>query len=127
MLDIQRQAGSGGRVAYYLKGRIDGQTSEPLYTQIVKAEGKGLKSLTLSLAGVDFVSSAGIRTVLKLTRFCKDLGATFAVAAMQPGVAKIFEIAAALPSSQVFASEKEADAYFEAMARKANNKDDGDD
>jgi len=46
---------------------------------------------------------------------------------MQPGVAKIFEIAAALPSSQVFASEKEADAYFEAMARKANNKDDGDD
>lgn len=54
-------------------------------------------------------------------------GASFAIASMQTGVAKIFEIAAALPSASVFASEAEADAYFEAMARKANRGDDEDD
>ncbi|GDY00921.1 hypothetical protein LBMAG49_02500 [Planctomycetota bacterium] len=126
MLDIKRQAVLG-KVVYHLQGRIDGQSSEPLYQQIIKAEAVAPKSLTLSLGGVDFVSSAGIRTVIKLTRWCKERGASFAIASMQTGVAKIFEIAAALPSASVFASEAEADAYFEAMARKANRGDDEDD
>ena len=125
MLDVKRQA-SFGKVVYQLKGRIDGQSAEPLYVQIAKAEGAGMKSLTLSLANVDFVSSAGIRTFIKITRFCKELGASFAVTAMQPGVAKIFEIAKALPMTSVFASDAEADAYFEAMAKKANRGGKGD-
>jgi anti-anti-sigma factor len=126
MLDTKRK-GLFGKVVYHLTGRIDSQTAEPLYVQIVEAEGSGLKSLTLNLAGVDFVSSAGLRTVIKLTRFCNGQGAVFAVSSMQPGVAKIFDIAKALPETAVFVDDAEADAYFEAMAKRANRGTDDDD
>jgi len=45
---------------------------------------------------------------------------------MQPGVAKIFDIAKALPETAVFVDDAEADAYFEAMAKRANRGTDDD-
>ena len=76
-------------------GRIDHANSEDFRNSmapfIARCTGNG-ESIVLDLAGVDYISSAGLRCFMLAEKQAKAQGGTIVVAAMQPVVKEIFEI-----------------------------------
>jgi anti-anti-sigma factor len=70
---------------------------------------------------LEYISSAGIRCILRARKVIEGRGGQVVMANAQPAVLKVFEIVKALPASQVFASQAELDAYLDMMQRRARD------
>ena len=75
------------------------------------------KHITLDMAGVNYISSMGVRVVLKTQKELKQRGGIMSMMNLQPQIKKVFEIINALPSLQVFASIEELDNYLTEMQK----------
>ena len=51
---------------------------------------EGMRHVVLDLAGVDYLSSFGLRAMLNLGKLLEPLGGELRVAALQPSVAKVY-------------------------------------
>jgi len=74
--------------------------------------------IILNMDGVKYISSAGVRVILKAKKEIKKLDGTLSFVNLQPQIKKVFEILNALGSFKVFASDKEMDTYLDAMQKK---------
>ncbi|HAA01965.1 MAG TPA: anti-sigma factor antagonist, partial [Syntrophobacteraceae bacterium] len=101
-------------------GSLESHTYEVLEKRVeyVLQEGQA-KHITLDMAGVEYISSMGVRVVLKTQKQLKQRGGTLSMMNLQPQIKKVFEIINALPSLQVFASIEELDNYLTEMQRQA--------
>ena len=72
-----------------------------------------------SSEGLEYISSAGIRSILRARKAIEGRGGRVAIVNAQAPVLKVFEIVKALPADQVFASEAELDAYLARMQQRA--------
>ena len=73
--------------------------------------------LVLDLAGLDYMSSAGIRVILKARDALRKNNGKITFMNLQPQIKKVFDIINALPSMQIFASIEELDEYLDAMQK----------
>jgi anti-anti-sigma factor len=73
-------------------GRLDGNASGPFGERIQKLIGFQRPKLLLDLAGVDFVTSAGLRVFLTLLKKVKAQNGMFALCAVQAPVREILDI-----------------------------------
>jgi anti-anti-sigma factor len=76
-------------------GRVDHGTAEELKTALaphLARCAKGQDHVVLDLAGVDYISSAGLRILMLAAKQAKAQGGFLAVAAVQPLVQEILEI-----------------------------------
>jgi anti-anti-sigma factor len=92
-------------------GRIDHANSENFrnaLTPFVERCKAGGQKLVLDLAGVDYVSSAGLRCFMLAEKQAKAQGGTIVVAGMQPVVKEIFEISRFTLVFATFATVREA-------------------
>ena len=106
-----------------LNGRLDTETYGELEAALKKlplAEARGVR---LDLAGLDYISSMGLRVIMKLVKELRAQKAVFQMVNVQPQIRKVFEIAAALPPETVFRNMQEADAYLDAMQKKVLRKE----
>ena len=93
------------------EGRIDHANSEDFRNRLgpfidrCKANGE---RMVLDLAGVDYISSAGLRSFMLAEKQAKAQGGTIVVAAMQPVVKEIFEISRFTLVFETFATVREA-------------------
>ena len=74
-----------------LSGRWDAFTAkefEALTEELVRED--GMRLVVLDLADVDYVSSFGLRSLLGLGKTLEPLGGSIHVAALRPGVEKVF-------------------------------------
>ena len=111
--------GQGGR-RVTIRGRLDSQTAPTLEDHLAPLlDSPAVTALLLDLAGLEYISSAGIRAFVKARRALERRGGGLAVANVQPAVRKVFEIVKALPSIDSFADDAELDAYLERMQRRA--------
>jgi anti-anti-sigma factor len=117
-LDIAiTEQGNGGR-RVTLRGRLDTQTAPDLDTRLEPLlAAPGVTALLFDLGELDYISSAGIRSLVKARRALDARGGGVAVARLQPAVRKVFDIVRALPSTDVFADDAEFDAYLDRMQR----------
>ena len=102
-----------------LDGRLDTETYAVLEKgaqDLLSSQARGIR---LNMAQLSYISSMGLRVILKITKELKQRKGVFQLVNMQPQIQKVMEIAAALPKEAVFSSIKEADAYFDAMQKKA--------
>ena len=99
-----------------LAGSLDSTTYAMLEKRIESLIAEGAaKVLTLDLAGLEFISSMGIRVVFKARKDLARVGGTLCLARIPPPIQKALEIIDALPSMQVFSSIQEMDAYLAKM------------
>ena len=98
-----------------LEGRLDTDTSPQLEILLNHLFRNPVRGLQFNMAGVEYVSSAGIRIVLVAMKKVKAGCGTFMMTELQAPVKKVFDIAQILPRENVFTSIAEADAYFDAM------------
>ena len=103
-----------------LKGRLDSLTAPRLDAELAPVlEAPDVKSLVFHLDRLEYISSAGIRCIMRARKTLEARGGRVAIVNAQPAVLKVFEIVKALPADQIFASQAELDAYLDAMQRRA--------
>jgi len=118
MLETKVEKQSDGQVRVSLKGRLDTQTHgqleqrlQPLLT--VK------RALVFDLAQLDYLSSLGLRVLMKTNKTLSALGGKCLLTNLQPPIRAVIDIANALPTENIFASVEEADRYLDVMQRQA--------
>jgi anti-sigma B factor antagonist len=101
-------------------GSLDSNTYGVLEKKIEYLLNDGQAQLmTLDMAGVEYISSMGVRVILKAQKALKQRGGSLTMMNLQPQIRKVFEIINALPSLQIFASIQELDNYLAEMQRQS--------
>ena len=77
-----------------------------------------VQSLVLDLAQLDYISSAGVRSIFRARKLLAARSGTLVIANAQPQVQKVFDIVKAVPLSEIFRSVEEADAYLDRIQKK---------
>ena len=105
--------------ALALSGRIDPISADRLQETLAHILASSPRAIQLNMSGVSYISSSGLGVIVSTIMRVRAHGGKFAMTELQGPVRKVFEIAAALPEEAVFASEEEADRYFDAIQLKA--------
>jgi anti-anti-sigma factor len=82
----------GGTCVVTAKGRLDGGASAVFAERIGSLISDHNPKLLIDFAGVDFVTSAGLRAVLLLLKKVKAAGGTFALCSVQDSVREVLDI-----------------------------------
>ncbi|NIZ07985.1 STAS domain-containing protein [Pseudooceanicola sp. HF7] len=90
-----------------ISGRIDGTTSAEAETAIL-ARIPSVPALVLDLQHVDYVSSAGLRVVLKGAKSARSSGARLVLAGLTPQVREVFDISGFSSVLEIHGSTPEA-------------------
>lgn len=96
----------GAKAVAILDGRLDTATAALTETRLLTMLEKG--GVIADLSEVRYVSSAGLRVLLKAAKQAKAAGASFAVVGLQPPVREVFEISGFDKIIPAFASRAEA-------------------
>jgi anti-anti-sigma factor len=99
-------------------GQIDGSTYSILEDELDMILAKNPTLIALDLAQVDYLSSAGIRIILKTKKALTAKSGKLVFMHLQPQIKKVFEIIEALPSMRVFKNINEMDDYLDRMQKK---------
>ena len=74
---IEEQTPEG--VKFIIKGRVNSENADELQTWLEKALNDGKKNIVLNMIWVEFLSSAGIRIILKAYQNAKKAGGIFGI------------------------------------------------
>jgi anti-sigma B factor antagonist len=78
---------------YKLNGRLDSNTSPALEKKLAVAIEDGATSMVIDFENLEYISSAGLRIILKTTKDLKRSEGNIVLCAMQDYVKEVFEIA----------------------------------
>jgi len=127
-LQIRIDPPAGGSQHVILSGRLDTDTFGELDARLAPLlASPQLRSLVLDFAGVEYISSAGVRSIFKARKALAPRNGKVLVVNPQPQIQKVFDIVKAVPLNEIFTSVAEADAYLDVMQRKVTQGDDADD
>jgi anti-anti-sigma factor len=101
----------------HLEGRLDNDTAKTFDEELEKALDSPVKVLVFDLAKLDYISSAGILSVLKAQKAMAARNGKTLFGYLQPGVKKVFDIVQAVDLSTVFASVEELDRYLDTIQK----------
>ncbi len=107
-----------GTFVIYPAGSLDSNTYGILEDRVDMLLKSSPKIVVFDLEQLDYISSAGLRVMLKVQKHMKNTGGKMMVVNSKPSIQKVFDIVAALPSQRVFTSVKELDDYLDAMQHK---------
>jgi anti-sigma B factor antagonist/stage II sporulation protein AA (anti-sigma F factor antagonist) len=82
----------GGAAVVKVDGRIDMSNAEAFRESLVSAVATAKRAVIVDMGGVDYISSAGLRSLMIAFRAAKADGKGFAVASLRPLVLEIFTI-----------------------------------
>jgi anti-sigma B factor antagonist len=74
-----------------LTGRLDAMTSPPVEGRLLEAV-RHAPAVVLDLSGLDYVSSAGLRILLKAAKEAKAAQSRLALAGLRSAVREVFEV-----------------------------------
>ena len=117
-LSIQQETGRPNSVTMVLAGQIDGGASAKLDQEIGTILRQGTRTIILDMAGVDFMSSAGVGVIMKAKTSLTARNGDLATIHLQPQVEKVFEIMALLPAMNVVKNTEELDEYLAKVQRR---------
>lgn len=118
-LIVRSESPSTDRSTVWLEGRLDAATFGTFddalrdITPLVDNGG----TLIIDLSALDYISSAGLRSLAQLRKQMHDRAGRTLLLNPQPQVKKVFEIVKAVPVAEVFASVAELDQYLDHMQR----------
>jgi anti-sigma B factor antagonist len=93
---------------FKLNGRLDSNTSPALEKKLVAAIENGTRNMVIDFENLDYISSAGLRIILKTTKDLKRTDGQIVLCAMQDYVREVFEIAGFDTFLPIFSTVEEA-------------------
>jgi len=82
----------GNGTVVQLQGKVDATSAPGVEQALIGVIDKGEKKLVLDCASLDFISSAGLRSLLLAVKKMKAAGGMISLAALQPHVKEVFDI-----------------------------------
>ena len=104
-----------------VSGRLDTNTAKDFDDKIASVSVQDYPVMIVDLKNLEYVSSAGVRSLFKARKRAKEADGNFLLVNPQPQVKKVFDIIKALPSQSIFASEAEMDDYLDMIQRNAKS------
>jgi anti-sigma B factor antagonist len=114
-LNVRVEDRQGLTRTMYLEGRLDSLTAPQFDTELDGVLGMPMKVLVLDLSKLDYISSAGIRSMFRAQKTMRARGGKTLIVNPQPAVKKVFEIVKAVDLKTVFASVRELDEYLDSL------------
>ena len=114
----QEDSGSDNSLRLQLIGSLDGDTATELDQYIDQHAAPSINHIIYNMAQLDYISSAGLRSIFMSLKKMQAKGGKVAVVNRQPQIVKVFDIVKAIPDLQIFASWDEMDSYLNAMQTK---------
>jgi anti-anti-sigma factor len=105
-----------------LTGSLDTATAPEFERGLMPLIDGKLRHLVFDLAGLKFITSAGLRVFGIARKRMQENGGQVAFVNMQPQIEEVFEIIKALPGLDVFSSMAEFDSYL--SGRQLRDRDD---
>ena len=100
-------------------GSIDAHTYSVLDDKMDEILQQQPDVIIFDMEFADYISSTGIRVLLKTKKALKATDGRMVFMNLQPQIQKVFDILKAIPSLKVFASIKELDKYMDVMQKAA--------
>ena len=116
---IDRRA--DGTTVLILIGRLDAETCTELERQLDQFLADRPKAVAFDLKRVEYISSAGVRLILKARNYMAKLGRRVVAANASAQVKRVFAAVQNLAVDQLFDNDAELDAYLALLQQ-----DDGD-
>jgi anti-sigma B factor antagonist len=93
-------------------GTVDALTAPDLAKILVNQIAEGHVNLIVDLIGVEFMSSAGLRTLLGAVKEARSNGGDLRIASTNPGIDKVLKMSGFHSIAKVFPSQAEAVSSF---------------
>lgn len=93
-------------------GSVDALTAAELSKVLTTQITEGRANLVVDLTGVEFMSSAGLRTLLGAVKETRSNGGDLRIASTNPGVDKVLKMSGFNNIAKVFPSQAEAVSSF---------------
>jgi anti-sigma B factor antagonist len=97
---------------FHIQGSVDTLSSEDLLQEFMVRIQTGRCRLVVDLSQVDYLSSAGLRSILTALKESHQEGGDLRLVAPQPRVAQILELAGLTPVLKTYGSIEEGVASF---------------
>jgi anti-anti-sigma factor len=117
-LSVRVEEGRQLTTTIALKGRLDNDTVAELDTRLDVVLGSAVKVVVFDLAGLEYITSAGLRSIFRTQKILNARAGRILVLNPQPPVQKVFDIVKALEAGSIFRSVAELDRYLDAMQKK---------
>ena len=95
-----------------VKGRVDSETAPELDDALTKLLQGNRNKIVLNLQGVDYMSSAGLRAVVKAYQAAKKSGGDVRLAAVSSPVEVVLRTVGMMQMLQMYPTDQEAMASF---------------
>ena len=106
-MEIQTRKEKAG-VVVSLKGRMDAVTAPEFEKNVIDLISKGEKTFVVNLGELDYISSAGLRSILTLAKKLKEREGKIVVAGLKGPVEEVFKISGFQSIFKIFDSEESA-------------------
>ena len=101
-----------------LSGRLDTETAHHLDAEAERVVSEDGMVVVLDLSNLEYISSAGLRSVFKIKKWAKATAGDFVILNPTPQVKKVFEIVKAVPIKSIFNTTEELDEYLDQVQSK---------
>lgn len=95
-----------------VRGTVDALTAPKLANVLADQVADGHVNLVVNLMQVEFMSSAGLRTLLGAVKESRSHGGDLRIASTNPGIDKVLKMSGFHTIAKVFASQDEAVSSF---------------
>ena len=116
-LDIQISEQQAGVQKVQLSGRLDTLTAPQLDSALASVL-ENADTLVFDMADLEYISSAGLRSILVANKTVKTNNGRTCILSVQPQIRKVFDVVRALPDVPVFKNDVEMDEYLDMIQRK---------
>jgi anti-anti-sigma factor len=120
-IDVSRPGPTERQVT--LRGHLDSLTAPKLEAELAHAlDRPTVTSLVFRLPDLHYISSAGIRCLVRARKLIEGRGGRMAIVETQPSVRRVLELVKAVSADQLFASQADLDTAREAAPRRARGR-----
>jgi anti-sigma B factor antagonist len=98
----------GNAVVMSLKGRLDAAASSEFETALSDWISKGSSDFLLNFSGLEYISSAGLRSILATSKKLKEKNGKLVLAGLHGPVEEVFKISGFMSIFRVFATVEAA-------------------
>ncbi len=95
-------------VVVSVKGRMDAVTAPEFDKKMIDLISKGEKTFVVNLVELDYISSAGLRSILALAKKLKEQAGKILLAGVRGSVEEVFKISGFSSMFKMFDSEESA-------------------
>ncbi|MFC1699672.1 STAS domain-containing protein [Candidatus Omnitrophota bacterium] len=100
-----------------LRGSLDTETAPDLEAELKEIVDEHTKAVIFDMAGVEYVSSAGIKVVMWVKKTLGQKRANFGMVNLKPQIKKVFDMVKVLPMIDIFDDMPEADKYIDQIIK----------